>query len=87
MSWLSARPDRADLVRWLAIRNDTGGGGAFAARMLETLITTGALTAAQETAVRRARERVARREALVDPSFGGRADGKRLDTVECRVGV
>ena len=77
MSWLRERPDRVDLVRWLAIRNDTGNGGAFAAGMLATLITTGELTAAQETAVRRARDRVARRAALRDPTDGlWRADGK-----------
>ena len=87
MSWLTGRPDREALVRWLAARNDSGRGGAFASSMLEHLIRAGSLTAAQEAAVLRAMARVEREMALRDPSGGGRLDGKRSGNAEYRAGA
>lgn len=83
MNWLGERPDRTDLVCWLAIRAD--GGGQFYRRMLDNLINRGSLTATQETAARQARARAARADARLDPSCGGRLDGKRRGNAEYRV--
>lgn len=85
-SWVTDRTDRADLVRWLAIRADTGG--AFYTNLLAHLIDHGSLTAAQETAVRQARARVARADVRLDPSRGQwAAHGRCGGNAEYRAGA
>jgi len=60
-TWLGERPDRSDLVLWLAI--NVTRGGAFLSQALADLLDRGALSAAQEAALRRCRERVRLRDA------------------------
>jgi hypothetical protein len=59
--WLYERPDRVDLIQWLAIH--AARGGEFLFRTLADLLDRGALSTAQEEAVRRCRARVLARAA------------------------
>jgi hypothetical protein len=82
-AWLSDRPDRTDLVQWLAVRNGYTSSEFYRA-LLADLIAHGALSAVQERALRRARDRVMRAERRAEPSRGGRPDGKRRGAAEYR---
>ena len=60
-AWLGERPDRSELVVWLAI--NVARGGAFLLQALADLLDRGALSAAQEEALRRCLDRVRLRDA------------------------
>lgn len=64
--WLNERPDRSDLVLWLAI--NAAHGNEFLIRALTDLLGHGSLSQAQEEAVRRCRLRVLLRQARFWPS-------------------
>lgn len=72
--WLEERPDRSEIVLWLAI--NAGRGGEFLFRALADLLERGALTAAQEAAVRRCRARSLLRDARSSPSAPRRNESK-----------
>jgi hypothetical protein len=75
-AWLTDRPDRSALIQWLAVRHGHTSSEFYRA-LLADLIAHGALSAVQERALRRARDRVMRAERRAAPSRGGRPDGHR----------
>ncbi len=60
-AWLGERPDRSEMVRWLAV--NAARGSEFLFRALADLLDRGSLTEAQEAAVRRCRVRALTRDA------------------------
>ena len=71
-SWLGERPDRSELVLWLAV--NVARGGAFLFQALADLLDRGFLTEAQEAAVRRCRARGLVRGARFRPYPRRRSD-------------
>ena len=68
-AWITVRPDRAGLVRWLGdIAQRTGG--QFYRQMLVNLMDYGCLTSLQEAAARLAWQRADRGKLLSNPALG-----------------
>lgn len=70
--WLDERPDRSDLVLWLAIH--AAHGNEFLFRALTDLLERGFLSQAQEEAVRCCRSRVLQRRTRFWPSLHRKMD-------------